>query len=369
MRVAHLVPALFGQAGVVGGAERYVHELARHMAERVETTLVTFGDRERRATDGPLAIHVLPTAWHVRGQHSNPMAWGAIRDVCRHDVVHCHQQHILATTVAALTARLRGRRVFCSDLGGGGWDLSAYVSTDRLFHGHLHISKYSRHVFGHDDLPTARVIYGGVDTERFSPGTAARDIECLFVGRLLPHKGVDVVVEAVPADMTTWIVGPAPDQRYLDDLQALARGKRVRFVHDAGDEALTSFYRRARVVVLPSLYRDRYGAETRVPELLGQALLEGMASGAATICTDVASLPEIVVDGVTGRVVPPNDVGAMRSALCALRGDSAEASRMGQAGRDRALQRFTWQSVVDRCLDAYEEPVGETGRAAVRPAD
>ena len=65
--------------------------------------------------------------------------------------------------------RLRGRRVFCTDLGGGGWDISAYVSTDRWFDGHLHISQYSRHVFGHDGLASARVIYGGVDAARFSP--------------------------------------------------------------------------------------------------------------------------------------------------------------------------------------------------------
>ncbi len=260
MTVAHLVPALFGRDGVVGGAERYVYELARHMAERVETTLVTFGERQLPSTDGPLRIRVVPTAWHVRGQRSNPMAWAAIREVCRHDVVHCHQQHLLSTSIAALTGRLRGRRLFCSDLGGGGWDLSAYASTDRLFHGHLHISKYSRHIFGHDTLATARVIYGGVDTTRFSPGREPRDVGCLFVGRLLPHKGVDALVEAVPSDMTTLIVGPAPDQRYLSDLVTLAQGKRVQFIHDADDAALVGYYRRARIVVLPSLYRGRYGA-------------------------------------------------------------------------------------------------------------
>jgi len=356
VRVAHLVPALFGATGVVGGAERYVYELARHMATQVPTTLVTFGDADRQSTDGALSIRVVRTTWEVRGQRANPMALAAIREACRHDVVHCHQQHILATSLTAIAARLRHRRVYCSDLGGGGWDLSAYVSTDRLFHGHLHISKYSRHVFGHDALPSARVIYGGVDTARFAPGQEARDVDCLFVGRLLPHKGVDALIEAVPPDATTYIVGPAPDARYLSDLQALARDTRVRFVHDADDAALARFYRRARIVVLPSLYRDRYGAKTRVPELLGQTLLEGMASGAATVCTDVASLPEIVVDGVTGRVVPPNDVGRLRDTLAHMLGRPEETERMGGAGRDRVLAEFTWRAVVDRCLDAYRAP-------------
>ena len=58
-RVVHLVPALFGQGGLVGGAERYVFELARHMAERVDTRLVTFGDAPSETTNGPLTVQVL----------------------------------------------------------------------------------------------------------------------------------------------------------------------------------------------------------------------------------------------------------------------------------------------------------------------
>jgi glycosyltransferase involved in cell wall biosynthesis len=276
--------------------------------------------------------------------------------------VHCHQQHILVTTATALAARATGRRVFCTDLGGGGWDLSAYVSTDRLFHGHLHLSDYSRRVFGHGALARAQVIYGGVDAERFSPdATITRDIECLFVGRLLPHKGVDVLIEALPGDMNAHIVGPCPDARYLSDLQSLAAGKRVRFSHDCGDAELASMYRRAKVVVLPSVTRDRYGAHTNVPELLGQTLLEAMASGAATIATDVASLPEVVQHEVTGLTVPERDPAALRGALERLRSNAAEAERFGSAGRLRVLSEFSWETVVDRCLAAY-------GSATPRPA-
>ena len=353
MKVAHLVPALFGARGTVGGAERYVLELARHMAPRVPTTLVTFGDRDSTDTDGALTIRVVETRRYVRGQRANPIAWAGVREAASADIVHCHQQHVLATSLTALLARLRGRRVFCTDLGGGGWDISAYVSTDSWYHGHLHISQYSRHVSGHDSLASARVIYGGVDSTRFTPGASARDIECLFVGRLLPHKGVDALIAAMPPDMYAVVAGPAPDERYLADLHVLAEGKRVEFVHDADDDALVALYQRARLVVLPSLYRDCYGAQTRVPELLGQTLLEGMAAEAATICTDVASLPEIVVDGVTGLVVPPNDLDALTRALCTMRDHPARAAEMGRLGRERARREFTWDAVVDRCLQAY----------------
>lgn len=355
MKIAHLVPALFGRSGVIGGAERYVLELARHMAPIVETTLLTFGELDEDRLEGPLRIRVLGDAHRVRGQAANPFSLRLVPALRSADVVHCHQQHILASSVAALACRATGRRVVCTDLGGGGWDVSGYISTDRWFHRHLHISEYSRRVFGQASLPRATVVLGGVDTEKFSPpsSSAERDLACVFVGRLLPHKGIDRVIEALPDGMPLLVVGPAPDARYLADLRRLAEGRNVSFFHDCDDATLVSLYRRARVVVLPSVYRDRYGVYTNVPELLGQTLLEAMACGAATICTDVASLPEIVVNGETGLVVTVDDPKRMRDALAWTRDHPAETRTMGERGRARVLDTFTWPAVVQRCLDAY----------------
>ncbi len=88
-----------------------------------------------------------------------------------------------------------------------------------------------------------------------------------------------------------------------------------------------------------------------MPELLGQTLLEGMACGAATVCTRVASMPEVVEDGVTGFVVPPNDPGALGERLAWLAAHRDRAAPMGAAGRARVLRHFTWRAVVSRCLD------------------
>jgi glycosyltransferase involved in cell wall biosynthesis len=351
-RVVHVVPAPFdSRDGIIGGAERYSYELARHMAARVPTRLISFGDVERRTESGPLEVAVL-RATYVRGQRTNPVSAQLWRELAGATVVHCHQHHVAASSLAAIFTRLRGRRVFVTELGGGGFDISSYISTDRWFHGHLHISEYSRHIAGHANDRRARVILGGVDSEKFHPGQDAGDA-VLFVGRLLPHKGVHDLIDAVPADLPLRIVGRAMDAEYLDALKARAGGKRVTFLHDTTDEQLADEYRRALCVVLPSIYTTPDGRSTVVPELLGQTLLEGMASGRPAICTDVASMPEVVVDRETGYVVPPGNPAALGDAIAALRNDRAMADRMGQAGRQRVLEKFRWEQVVDRCLDAY----------------
>jgi glycosyltransferase involved in cell wall biosynthesis len=356
-KILHIVPALFGrEGGIVGGAERYALELARHMAEVAPTALLTFGEEERRETLGSLKVRVLGGSWYVRGQRTNPVSRKLLAEVLKADVVHCHQQHVLSSSLAAALCRVSGRRVFVSDLGGGGWDVSAYVSTDRWFHGHLHLSEYSRRTAGHASSARAHVIKGGVDTAKFSPNglTEGGARPVLYVGRLMPHKGVDDLVEALPEGMRLELIGQPYHEQFVADLRRLSEGKEVSFRHDCDDAALVEAYRRALCVVLPSVFRTRYGGETRVPELLGQTLLEGMACGAPAVCTDVASMPEVVEDGVTGFVVPPNDPDALRQKLLWLRDNPARRREMGEAARRRVLDKFTWPAVVRNCLEIYQ---------------
>lgn len=351
--VTHLVPALFGPDGIMGGAERYALELARAMSLEVPVRLVTFGDRDSVTREGDLEIVVLGSPWYVRGQRTNPMSRRLFAALGRARIVHCHQQHILASSLTAAYCRATGRRVFVTDLGGGGWDISALWKTDRWYHGHLHLSEYSRKVAGHDGSPRAHVIGAGVDTVKFSPGTGPRTGGVLFVGRILPHKGINYLIEAMPADLALTIIGQVANERYLRDLHRLADEKQVTFRHDADDAALVSAYRAALCVVLASVYRTMYGQETAVPELLGQTLLEAMACGAPVLTTNVASLPEVVEDGVTGFLVAPNDAEGLRKKLEWLRQHAERAAEMGAAGRRRVEQHCAWQAVVSRCLTAY----------------
>lgn len=355
MHMLYIVPAIFGEQGVLGGAERYALELARYMAHEVPTRLVAFGDKPAEHQIGSLQVRVLGPSWYVRGQRANPLSLSLISEIHWADVVHCYQQHIVASSLTSAICRVTGRKVYVSDLGGGGWDISAYISTDRWYRGHLHISEYSRSVSRHVHKPWAHVIYGGVDTDKFSPDKSVeQDGTVLFVGRLLPHKGIDYLIQAIPREMRLEIIGHPYDARYHDDLLRLAKSKNVTFRYQCDDRTLVDAYRRALCIVLPSVYRTRYGEESKIPELLGQTLLEGMACGTPAICTDVASMPEVVQHEVTGFVVPPNDPTSLRKRIRWFLEHPNDAQRMGGAARRMVLEKFTWPAVVRRCLTIYD---------------
>jgi alpha-maltose-1-phosphate synthase len=356
-RVTHVVPALFGSEGLIGGGERYPLELARAMAARVPTRLLTFGARPRRERIGDLEIEVIRN-WIPRGRFTvdpiNPAMIARLRDA---DIIHYHQTHTMMSSLALLYARSAGTPIYTTNLGGGGIALHHLLDVSRWYDGHLHCSEFSRVAFQQNDLPTARVILGGVDHDTFAPHPAVeRTGEVLFVGRLLPHKGINYLIDAVDGQTPLTVIGRRwwrRQEEFYALLQTLSDGKRVTFLERCDDAALVDAYRRALCVVLPSVYTTVFGEHYSVPELLGQTLLEGMACGTPAICTAVGGMPEVVEDGVTGFVVPPNDPTALAAKIAWLQQHPDEAAEMGRAARRRVLERFSWRQVVDCCLDAY----------------
>jgi|HubBroStandDraft_3_1064219.scaffolds.fasta_scaffold15622_3 glycosyltransferase involved in cell wall biosynthesis len=352
-RVAVVYPIPFGEEGTFGGGERYALELARALARRVPTRLLTFGAHGgERCLDG-LSIRTYQPLLYVQGARLNPLSLrflGALRDA---DVVHCVSWNTLVTDFAILAARALGKRVFVTDVGGGaGVTLNRWLPLARLVDGFLLIAPQ-----GGEQFERFRgkwgILYGGVDLDRYRPDPALGRRGVLFVGRILPHKGINYLVEAIEPGVPLRIVGRAYDAEFLALLRRLAAGKDVTFVTDASDEEVIREYQSCAVSVLPSVYKTVYGDTTEVPELLGFTALEAMACGAPVLATNVCALPEVVVDGVTGFLVSPNDSGALRARIRRLLDDPGEAARLGAAARRRVAEQFTWERTARRCLEAY----------------
>lgn len=359
LNVLHVSPTWFDDSSVIGGAERYTLELARACSRVTPTTLVSFSATPAAWQDGDLRVRLLRNLpLRNIALAGNPLHPALHAEIARAGAVHCHQVDTFTTNAAVLSGLLLRKPIFISDLGGG----HVYAPSTRLpvlprARGLLLLSEYSKRLWEAAPAwrrpPRAEVIYGGVDLKRFAPSDAPASDRVLFVGRLMRHKGVEHVIAACDAPLRLMVAGRPYDAAYVDMLRTAAAGRDVVFRGDVGDDELPSLYAGSIATVVPSVYRLWGGGETRIPELLGLVALESMACGTPAIVSDVASLPELVEDGVTGFIVPPNDPAAIRGAIMKLIDDPALRARMGRQARASVEARFTWDAVAARCLRAY----------------
>ncbi len=194
------------------------------------------------------------------------------------------------------------------------------------------------------------VISNGVDADRFwDPARRYADPRLLSVGRIVYQKGLDIALQALGGMMdVAWDWRIAGDGPQLDELRKEVDLKRlqerVQLLGWMAPEALIREYQAASVFVFPSRH-----------EGMPNAVLEAMASGLPVIATRIAGNEELVVDGETGRLVPPGDADALRLSLRELLGDEAMRSRMGMAARKRAVEDYGWQATAKRYLEIMNE--------------
>ncbi|MHB1710394.1 MAG: glycosyltransferase family 4 protein [Acidimicrobiales bacterium] len=186
------------------------------------------------------------------------------------------------------------------------------------------------------------VVPVGVDPTVFRPRPDIRAVP----GRIMvtsssdvPMKGLVPLLEAVAKlrterEIELLVVGnPRPEGRVARAIHRLDLGPVVHCVSGISDDELARSYAQAQVAVVPSLY-----------EGFSLPAIEAMACGAAIVATTGGALPEVVgTDGHTGLLVPPDDPSALAQAIGRLLDDGGLRARLGSAGRERVLGRYTWQ--------------------------
>lgn len=221
-----------------------------------------------------------------------------------------------------------------------------------------YVSRYTRGRFASAFGPRAALEHlpAGVDTNRFRPDSAAREelrsryglgdrptIVC--VSRLVPRKGQDMLIEALPAirervdGAALVIVGGGP---YAEPLRALANrvgvDEHVVFTGSVPWEELPAHHAMADVFAMPCRTR---GAGLDV-EGLGIVFLEASACGVPVVAGDSGGAPETVRDGETGIVVDGRSVSAITDAIVQILSDPARAAMMGAAGRTWVTENWRW---------------------------
>ena len=217
------------------------------------------------------------------------------------------------------------------------------------------------------ELDRLAVVPVGVDTSRFRPlphvdrrpgrlmTTASADV---------PLKGLVPLLEAVAKlrterDVELVVIGkPRPESKVPATIERLGLAGVVQFVSGVDDERIVELYAETEVAVVPSLY-----------EGFSLPAVEAMACGVPLVATTGGALPEVVgTSGETGLLVPPGDPSALAVAIGTALDDAGLRARLGEAGRRRVLERFTWRATAEGTVEQYRALVEERKSAAAVPA-
>jgi glycosyltransferase involved in cell wall biosynthesis len=278
----------------------------------------------------------------------------------RPDVVHTHLVHadfhgLPAGRLARAPLLVSTKHGFNPFRGGRGF-AAADRAVARLADVHVAIShglaRYLAESEGFDEDAFEIVHYGIVPGP--PPTDPPAEPRLAVVGRLIPIKAHDVLLAALTRvreelpEATLEIAGEGPlDAELRATVTRLGLRDAVSFLGRVAPAA--PVFERSAVVVVPSR-----------GEGFGMVALEAMERGRAVVASDVGGLPEIVEDGVTGIVVPPDEPEVLAAALLGLLRDPARAAAMGAAGRDRALAAFSQGGCTDRMEELYRAAL-ETG--------
>lgn len=374
-----------------GGAGVHVEHLAAALAEHVDVEVRCFGTPR----PDPLVAGAYEPDPALAGDAPELGAWRAVSvdlrmaaDLDTVDVVHSHTWYAnLAGHLGSLihgvphvmtTHSLEPLRPWKREQLAGGYEVSSFCERTAITAATAVIAVSEgmaadvREAYPEVDAERIHVIHNGIDPDVYRPLDDPSVLErhgidpdrpaVLFLGRITRQKGLTHLLEAaehLPVDAQVVLLAGAPDTTELAD-EVRGRVERLRRERHGivwieqmlPRDDVVAILTHATVFVCPSVY-----------EPFGLVNLEAMACGTAVVASAVGGIPEVVAEGETGRLVAydPDDAGRfardLRDAIVGLLEDPATARRMGERGRERVLQRFTWAGVAERTAALYRSLV------------
>ncbi len=387
-------PHVYGGAGVV------VDHLSRALARRAAVEVRCFGDQDLH--DLPVAVEQAKPGLTVRGYAPWPRLAGGpeaayapalealsvglamARDPVAADVVHTHTwyvglggmlvQSIHDVPLVVTLHSLEPLRPWKADQLGTGYAVSSWaerLAVERAARVIAVSAQMRADILTHFRVDPDRVvvIHNGVDAEAFArterrEALARHGVRApyvLFVGRISEQKGIFHLLEAaraLPAGVQLVLCASSPDTpELLTRLEAAVAGRpEIHWINAMlPAPEVAQLYSHAAVFACPSIY-----------EPFGLINLEAMACATPVVASRVGGIPEVVVDGETGRLVAAGDSASLGQALQEVLADPARARRMGEAGRRRVEAQFSWDRIADRTLAVYRDAIEDHGRAPAR---
>ena len=388
---------------VYGGAGVHVEYLSRELARLIEVEVHCWGTQ--RLDAGNL---------HVRGELPPPevsagcdakftaavdalaLSLAQMKELGKIDIVHTHTWY--AAMAGFLAKKLYGipfvmtmhslepLRAWKEEQLGSGYAMSSWMERTAILDADaiIAVSNGTKadilRAYPEVDAARVHVIYNGIDVAQYRKTSVTEALVMygvdpavpyvLFVGRITRQKGVVHLVDAVkhlPAGMQVVLCAGSPDTPEMEqemrahvEAASAADGKIVWIEKMVTKQEAIELYSNCRVFCCPSVY-----------EPFGIINLEAMACGAPVVASAVGGIPEVVVDGVTGRLVPfdadpvtgfPLDADRFARDLAAriaeLMANPSLCARMGAAGRKRVEETFAWEAIAAQTVELYRSLVG-----------
>jgi alpha-maltose-1-phosphate synthase len=382
---------------VYGGAGVHVEYLARDLRRLADVRVHCFGaPRDEPGVTGyadpPPGLVGANAALRTMGVDLE-MAAG----VAGTDLVHSHTWYAnLAGHTAKLlygvphvmtSHSLEPLRPWKAEQLGGGYALSSWIertaveAADAVIAVSAGMRRDVLAAYPAVDPDRVRIVHNGIDTGEYRPDPDTDVLERIgmdpdqpsvtFVGRVTRQKGLPYLLRAarsLPPDAQLILLAGAPDtpeiaaevEELVAELEKTRSGVRW-ILKMLPKREVVQILSHSTVFVCPSVY-----------EPMGIVNLEAMACETAVVATATGGIPEVVEDGVTGLLVPieqvtdgtgtPVDpdrfVADLAAAITELVADPARAAGMGRAGRQRALDHFSWAAIADRTMDVYRSVIG-----------
>lgn len=380
---------------IYGGAGVHVAELSRVLASRVDLHVHCFGATRETDFHGA-TVAAYPNLTELTDANAALQTFGVdlaiVPGVAGADLVHSHTWYAnLAGHLAKLlhgiphvlsAHSLEPLRPWKAEQLGGGYALSswaektAYEAADAIIAVSAGMRADILRCYPDVDPERVKVVHNGIDVSLWGPDPETDVLESYgidphqpsvtFVGRITRQKGVPYLLRAaklLPPEVALILCAGAADTPELtaEVNQLIAELKAER----DGVVLIEKMLPRRELIQI--LSATTAFACPSVYEPLGIVNLEAMACGAAVVASATGGIPEVVDDGVTGRLVPleqaqdgtgtPLDPDAFvrdfAAALTAVVSDRDEARRMGEAGRRRAQDHFSWESIAQSTLEVY----------------
>jgi glycogen synthase len=386
---------------VYGGAGVHVEYLTGELAKLIDVDVRTFGSQD--STESRLRVRGFTVAHDLSSASDQlrPLLGALSRDIgfvaqpVDADVVHCHTWYTHLGGILAKLAygiplvitihSLEPLRPWKREQLGGGYDVSTWVERTaiEMADAVIAVSQETRSdVLRLFDVDESRVtvIHNGIDTDEYRPQEASDALDrygidravpyVLFVGRITRQKGIVHLVRAIryldPRVGVVLCAGAPDTPEIAAEMEAGVEAARadhgnVVWIPEMVDKpTVRQLYTHAAVFCCPSVY-----------EPFGIINLEAMACETAVVASAVGGIPEVVVDGETGLLVPFEAAGGesfeprdpegferdLAAAINSLMADPVRREAMGKAGRQRAVEHFGWDAIARRTVALYKSLV------------